>query len=58
MDKDVAYIYNGLLLSLRKEQNFAIGSNVKGIMLSEISQMRQTLYGITYVCVCVCVCVC
>ena len=54
----MAYIYNGLFLSLRKEQNFAIGSNVEGIMLSEMSQMRQILYDITCVCVCVCVCMC
>ena len=45
--KDVVYIHNGILLSCKKEQNFAICSNMdglEGIMLSEISQTENDKY--------------
>ena len=46
MDKeDVVYIYNGILLSHKKEWYFAICNNLEGTMVSEIN---QTLYVITY----------
>ena len=45
MDKeDVVHIYNGILLSHKKEQNFAICSNVydlEGIMWNGISQKEK-----------------
>ena len=52
MDKDVVYIYNGILLSHKKEGNHAICDNMdrsQGIMLSEINQTeRQILYKLSY----------
>ena len=43
MDKDMVYIYNGILLSYKKEQNNAIWSNMDDleiVILSEISQRK------------------
>ena len=62
MDKEhVAYIYNGLLLSLRKEQNFAICSNVDRLRRHYAkwnkSDETNTIW-LSLMCVCVCVCVC
>ena len=34
------YIYNGILLSHKKECNVAICNNMEGVMLSEISQRK------------------
>ena len=48
MDKeDVVYIYNGILLSHKKEQNHAICSNrmdLEIIILSEVSQKEKDKY--------------
>ena len=48
MDKeDVVHVYNGILLSHKKEWNLAICSNMdalEGIMLSEISQTEKDKY--------------
>ena len=44
MDKQVAYIYNGIVLSHKKEWNLAICNNMdaqEGIMLSEIHQTEK-----------------
>ena len=47
MDKeDVAHIYNGPLLSRKKNEglSFATWMNLEGIMLSEISQKEKDKY--------------
>ena len=48
MDKeDVVHIYNGILLSHKKEQNNAICSNMDGpsdYILSEVSQTQKDKY--------------
>ena len=41
--KKIWYIYNGILLSHKKEHTFAFATtwmNLKGIMLSEVSQRK------------------
>ena len=38
------YIYNGLLLSHKKEQNNAIHSNMDGNIISEVSQKEKDKY--------------
>ena len=53
MDKDVAHIYNGILLSHKKEWNNAICSNMDGprdnhANWSKSDRERQTPYDITY----------
>ena len=54
MDKeDIVYTHNGLLRSHKKEQNFAICSNVDGLgghyaKWSKPDRERQILYDITY----------
>ena len=48
MDKDVVYIYNGILLGNRKNEimPFAVTwMELEGIMLSEISQRRTDIIG-------------
>ena len=43
MDKeDVVHVYNGILLSHKKEQNFAICSNTDGPRDDHISEVSQT----------------
>ena len=47
--KDVVHIYNGILLSHKKEQNNVICSNVDAtriIILSEVSQKEKDKYHI------------
>ena len=48
MDKEnVVYTYNGILFSIKKEGNLAIGNNSVepgGLMLSEISQLQKDKY--------------
>lgn len=42
MDKeDVVDIYDGILLSCKKEWNFAIWMDLESIMLSEINQVEK-----------------
>ena len=54
MDKeDVVYIYNGILLSHKKEWNFDICSNINGLgghyaKWNKSDRERQILYDITY----------
>ena len=54
MDKDdVVYMYNGILLSHKKEQNNAICSNVDGprdyhTKWSQSERERKTPYDVTY----------
>ena len=46
MDKDVAHIHSGILLSHKKEQNGAICSNMDGpreILLSEENQRKTNI---------------
>ena len=52
MDKDVVHIYNGILLSHKKEQNNAICSNMNGTKdyhtrRSKSESKRQIPYDIT-----------
>ena len=52
MNKDVAHIYNGKLLSHKKEQNFTICSNMDGLKghyakCNKSDTERQILYDIT-----------
>ena len=51
--EDVVYIYNGILLSHKKERNFAIGSNMDGLgghyaKWNKSDKERQILYDNTY----------
>ena len=54
MDKEeVVYIYNGILLSHKKEWNFAIYNNTDGLggyytKWNKSDRERQILYDITY----------
>ena len=53
MDKDVVHIYNGILLSHKKEQNWIICSDadeprVCHTELSKSETEKQMLYNITY----------
>ena len=44
---DVVYIHNGILLSHKNEQNFAICSNMmglEGIIISKISETEKDKY--------------
>ena len=55
MDKeDMAYAYNGILLSHKKEWNLPFGTawmDLEGIMLYEMSEReRQILYDFTFMC--------
>ena len=46
-DKDVAYIYNGLLFNHKKKEILPFVTpwmNLEGIMLSEISQTKKDKY--------------
>ena len=52
--EDVVYIYNGILLGHKKEQNFAICNNMNGLGVyytnwNKSDRDRQILYVITYV---------
>ena len=49
MDKDVAHIYNGILLSHQKELNKAICSNMDelSVILSDASQTEMEKYHMT-----------
>ena len=42
MDKDVVHIYNGILLSHKKEQNNAICSDMDGPRDGHMSEVSQT----------------
>ena len=49
------YIHNGVLLSNKKEQNFAIHNSVHGfgghyVKVNKSHRERQILYDITYIC--------
>ena len=47
----MVYIYNGILLSHKKERNLAICNNlggVRGIIPNEISQRKQIPYDFTH----------
>lgn len=45
MDKqNVAYVYKGILGSLKKKENSVTWLNLEGIMLSEISQTQKHKY--------------
>ena len=53
MDKGVVYMYNGILLSHKKNENLpfaAIWMNLEGIVLSEIksNRERQRPFNFTY----------
>ena len=52
MDKeDVAYLYNGMLLSQKKEWNDDICSNMEIIILSEVSKTEKDKYHmISFIC--------
>jgi len=42
MDKEaVVYMYNGMLLDLRKEQNNAIGNNIYALQIIILSEVRK-----------------
>ena len=51
--EDVGHIYNGMLLSHKKEWNNAICSNMDGprdYILSEVSQTEKDKYMISLIC--------
>jgi hypothetical protein len=56
MDKEIVFILNGILFSLKKEKNSAIWDNInwmnlEGIIISEINQTQKDKYCmITLIC--------
>ena len=47
MDKEVVYLYNGMLFRLQKEWQFSytwVWTNLEDIMLSEINQSQNNKY--------------
>ena len=54
MDKDVLYIYNGILLSLKKNEILSFATtwmDLEGIMLGEISQIEKDKYCMISLCI-------
>ena len=53
MDKNVAYIYNEILLSIKENETMPFAASwmeLEIIILSEISQRKTIPYDITYLC--------